>query len=312
MSRRHLVLACLATSSLLSLIVAAPAVAASKYATTDYVALGDSYSSGVGSPGQVGLCLQSPNGYPGQWTAAHSPKSFTDLACSGATTDDVLSSQVPLLSSGADLITITIGGNDAGFAPTVLSCEVSSDAACAATVASAENTIRQSLPAKLDNTYAAIKHKAPQAEVVVLDYPLLFDTSTSSCGLTGLDLAKRKVLNDGAQVLDDLIQARVAASGFHYAEVRGTFAGHGICSSSPYLNNLTIVPPTNSFHPTKTGYTYGYLPALTGATLDEASAQDAADAAFAGAVTHGGNDFKPELGRRTLVRALLTAAADGA
>src|SRR3954447_3286071 len=201
MSRRLTALACLVTTSLLTLFGATPAVAASKYATTDYVALGDSYSSGVGSPGQVGFCLRSPNGYPGQWAAANSPKSFTNLACSGATTTDVLGSQVPLLSSGADLISITIGGNDAGFAPTVLSCEVSSDAACAATVASAESDIGQSVAGKLDATYAAIKKRAPQAKVVVLDYPLLFDTSKSSCGLGGMSLAKRKVLDDGAQVL---------------------------------------------------------------------------------------------------------------
>jgi xanthine dehydrogenase YagS FAD-binding subunit len=46
---------------------------------------------------------------------------------------------------------------------------------------------------------------------------------------------------------------------------------------------------------------------LVGKPLDEATAKAATDAAFAGAVTHGGNDFKPELGRRTLVRALLQA-----
>lgn len=48
--------------------------------------------------------------------------------------------------------------------------------------------------------------------------------------------------------------------------------------------------------------------ALAGRLLDEAAAAEAAEAAFATAVTHGGNDFKPELGRRTLVRALLAAA----
>lgn len=48
--------------------------------------------------------------------------------------------------------------------------------------------------------------------------------------------------------------------------------------------------------------------ALTGRVLDEAVAGRAADAAFAGAVVHGGAGFKPELGRRTLVRALLEAA----
>lgn len=48
---------------------------------------------------------------------------------------------------------------------------------------------------------------------------------------------------------------------------------------------------------------------LRGKRLDERTARDAAGAAFAAAVTHGENDFKPELGRRTLVRALLEAAA---
>jgi xanthine dehydrogenase YagS FAD-binding subunit len=49
--------------------------------------------------------------------------------------------------------------------------------------------------------------------------------------------------------------------------------------------------------------------ALIGRTLDESSAQAAAQAAFAGAVTHGDNVFKPTLGRHTLVRALLQAQA---
>ena len=48
--------------------------------------------------------------------------------------------------------------------------------------------------------------------------------------------------------------------------------------------------------------------ALAGRRLDEASAGEAAEAAFAGAVTHSETGFKPELGRRTLVRALLEAA----
>lgn len=47
--------------------------------------------------------------------------------------------------------------------------------------------------------------------------------------------------------------------------------------------------------------------ALAGQVLDEASAERAAAAAFRDAKTHGENDHKPELGRRTLVRALLEA-----
>jgi xanthine dehydrogenase YagS FAD-binding subunit len=48
---------------------------------------------------------------------------------------------------------------------------------------------------------------------------------------------------------------------------------------------------------------------LRGRRLDEPAAEQAAAAAFAGAVTRDETDFKPELGRRTLVRALLEAAA---
>jgi len=46
---------------------------------------------------------------------------------------------------------------------------------------------------------------------------------------------------------------------------------------------------------------------LKGRLVDESSARAAADAALQGAVTHGHNDYKPELARRTLVRALLQA-----
>ena len=46
---------------------------------------------------------------------------------------------------------------------------------------------------------------------------------------------------------------------------------------------------------------------LRGKPLNEATARAAADAAFANAVTHGELKFKPELGRRTLVRGLLQA-----
>ncbi len=49
--------------------------------------------------------------------------------------------------------------------------------------------------------------------------------------------------------------------------------------------------------------------ALIGHAVTEASARHAAELALEGAITHGANDHKPELSRRTLVRALLEAAA---
>jgi xanthine dehydrogenase YagS FAD-binding subunit len=48
---------------------------------------------------------------------------------------------------------------------------------------------------------------------------------------------------------------------------------------------------------------------LLGKTMDDQTAMAVADAAFAGAQGHGHNDFKIELGKRTLRRALLQGAA---
>jgi lysophospholipase L1-like esterase len=247
----------LLTTTVLGLAVATPASAAS---SVDYVALGDSYSSGVGAPGQTGTCLRSPYGYPAQWAAAQSPQSFTNLTCSGAVTSDVINTQVPAIPDGTDLVSITIGGNDAGFSSVVSSCLLSSDAACAQTVANAEASVQSTLPAKLDDTYAAIRTKAPSAKVVVLGYPRLFDTS-SSCSL--MSLAKRQSLNAGGDVLDGVIEDRATAAGFTFTDVRDTFDGHGVCATTPYINGVVSSPSSNSFHPNQSGYTYGYLPPFT-------------------------------------------------
>jgi xanthine dehydrogenase YagS FAD-binding subunit len=48
---------------------------------------------------------------------------------------------------------------------------------------------------------------------------------------------------------------------------------------------------------------------LVGKALTESTANAAAEAALQGSRTHGHNDYKPELARRTLVRALLEAKA---
>jgi lysophospholipase L1-like esterase len=262
MSRRTTVLACLVLSTLLSIIAATPAAAATPRAEWDYIALGDSYSAGVGASGQSGLCLRSANGYPGLWNTANDPKSYRSVACSGATTGTLRSTQLWPLTSGTDLVTLTIGGNDVGFASTVITCTVSSDSKCLATVAAARDVVRNEMTAKLDATYADIHRKAPNARVVVLGYPILFDETASSCGIGGMSITKRKAINSGAKDLNELIETRAKAAGFIWSDVTGEFAGHGICGPSPWLNGLTVVPATNSFHPNGSGYRYGYLPAL--------------------------------------------------
>src|SRR4030095_9744919 len=100
--------------------------------------------------------------------------------------------------------------------------------------------------------------------LIVLGYPRLFEL-TASCPSSGMSQYKRGLLNHGADTLDQVILTRAAAAGGTFVDVRPTFAGHGVCSSSPWIHGLTS-PPSDSFHPTSTGYSEGYLPALLNIT----------------------------------------------
>src|ERR1700723_4757992 len=100
-------------ASPVALIAASPAAKAT--AVVNYVALGDSYSSGLGAGDYIsssGSCDRSTNAYPEQWAAANSPTAFTSVACAGATTTDVINSQVSALSTSTTLASLTIGGHD--------------------------------------------------------------------------------------------------------------------------------------------------------------------------------------------------------
>src|SRR5277367_6088451 len=145
-------------------MAAAPAAEAAS--AVSYVALGDSYSSGLGAGDYIsssGSCDRSTNAYPEQWAAAHSPASFVSVACSGATTADVLSSQVSALSASTTLVSITIGGNDAGFASVMETCVLESTSSCLSAVSAAESFVGSQLPAKLNTTLQTIRKDAPAA-----------------------------------------------------------------------------------------------------------------------------------------------------
>ncbi|MFB9908367.1 SGNH/GDSL hydrolase family protein [Allokutzneria oryzae] len=247
----------------LSIVAAAPAIAAPK-AAENYVALGDSYDSGVGTrtyDSSSGDCRRSPAAYAQLWAKANSPASFKFVACSGARTADV-QKQADQLSSSTTLVSVSVGGNDIGFASVLTSCQLGSDEDCFAKVNEAVNQGKTTLPAKLDATYSKIKSKAPSAKVVVFNYPRLFDLGT--CGLGGLSKAKRERLNQAADTLSGVISGRVAAAGFRLADIRDRFDGHGICSKAEWLNGLSW-PINESYHPNTNGHSQGYLAAFTAA-----------------------------------------------
>ncbi|GAA4416065.1 SGNH family lipase [Actinokineospora soli] len=227
-----------------------------------YVALGDSYSAGTGAGGHYGSCYRSRKAYPRLWAQANQPASFAFAACGGATTDTVIAKQVNALADDTTLVTITIGGNDVGFGSVMRTCTLGSDRACLDRVAQGVAATEQVLPAKLDAAYRAIEERAPRARVVVLGYPHLFAHGPTSCGMS---LTKRTALNAAADKLNAVIAARAGAAGLRFEPVTDDFAGHGVCTSRPWINGVVLFPVIASYHPNAEGQRHGYLRALTGA-----------------------------------------------
>lgn len=236
-------------------------------ATGKYVALGDSYSSGLGAGnyGSSGACKRSSGAYPQLWANAVAPSAFTFAACSGARTGDVLSGQISAVTSDTALVTISIGGNDAGFADVMITCNTSSDSTCVSRNNDAQNYARNTLPALLDGVYNAIRSRAPSARVIVVGYPHMYKLG-GSC-IVGLSDTKRAAINTSADVLAQVTSGRAAAAGFTFMDGRSAFSGHEICATRPYwLHSVSLTAIDESYHPTATGQSSGYYPALRAIT----------------------------------------------
>jgi len=195
-------LACVAPLPALSEPARAAAAAGGDTAGLAYVALGDSYSSGYGltqlTDRPVPGCAQSAEDCPHQVTSALG-LALTDVACSGAVTanitttaqatgDGTAAPQDSALSSSTRIVTLTIGGNDLGFADIAAYCAAASpdgpllthplqrDCGTHYTAEGSDN-----LTARLDGTVApaisatvaAIRGRAPHAAVFVIGYPAI-------------------------------------------------------------------------------------------------------------------------------------------
>jgi lysophospholipase L1-like esterase len=174
-----------------------------------YVALGDSYASGYGigpaSAGSAPGCGQSAADYP-RIVAQALHLRITDVTCAGATTANVISTpestasgavapQSDALGPATRLVTITIGGNDLGFASIVSTCaaltangpimvDPSFSSCHDVYVTHGVNSLRARIdgpvlfgspgePSGIAATFAKIRAAAPHARVFVVGYPAL-------------------------------------------------------------------------------------------------------------------------------------------
>ena len=228
-------------------------VPAASASAQQYVALGDSYSSGVGTRvfyEESGECDRSPDAY-GPKIAAKRGYTLNFEACSGAKTGEVIEKQLGKLTSSTALVTITIGGNDAGFSNVIINCALYYFT-CGSAISEADEYIAKTLPGKLETTYKDIRAKATAAEVIVLGYPKLFTKEGTTCNVNFLTSGNEKKMNESAEKLDAVIKARAEALKFKFVNPTSAFEAHEVCASEEWLNGQSL-PLSESYHPNVKG-----------------------------------------------------------
>lgn len=206
---------------------------------TAVVSLGDSYSSGLGTGDYTDSCDRTERAW-GQLIFGSEVTDRTLLACSGAALAD-MPAQVAALaalsdSAGGRLVTVTVGGNDLGFADELTNCLVSlrSCAGREAALVAEAKALEDPLAALYDDIQAA----APGDEVIVGGYPYLVPdpAERSSCSaLTGLlTKAERQMIRRVGAALNEAIDKAAARTGVRSAAsaLELGFDGHEACDNS--------------------------------------------------------------------------------
>ena len=229
-------------------------IPAAQAAANQYVALGDSYAAGVGSRvfyEESGSCKRSPEAYAPKIASA---KGYTlnFEACSGAKTGDVNEKQLGKLSSTTSLVTLSIGGNDAGFSNVIINCALYYFT-CGSAINEANSYIAKTLPGVLNTTYNNVKSRATTAKVIIIGYPHLFTDEGKTCNVNFLTSGNEKKLNETGDKLDAAIKSQAESHGFSFVDPRSAFKAHEVCASEEWLNGQSN-PLEESYHPNVKGY----------------------------------------------------------
>jgi lysophospholipase L1-like esterase len=229
--------------------------------TIDYVALGDSYTAAplVPTTDTKNVCFRSDGNYPHLVAAELPGARLTDVSCSGAETDSITGSQsiggktlppqLEAVTEDTDLVTIGIGGNDFGLfgsmsLPCIRLAETDSDGApCrdANRMAGGDRlmAIVPKIKANVRDVIEAVRDRAPDARVVVVDYPRLTPAS-GTCPdqllLAAGDYAYVGRLN---RALSDALRAAAEDAGVESVDVYAASRGHDVCSDDPWVNGIT-------------------------------------------------------------------------
>lgn len=256
----------------------------------DYLALGDSYSSGEGDFSIGGshdnfmphtdklgppreLCHLSKTSYPYLLRDAYAIDSdkMKSVACSGAKTIDVVASLGDYQGQGdrlADVdniesyrsaainefipgripqiefvrkykprvISVGIGGNDAGFADELLKCvkDPLEECAVAANLNNAREQVGQGIMnnfSKLTALYRELREASPESIIYAIGYPQFIKDAASPCLLNGafVSQSERHFISEAVKQMNAVIQNAAVAQGVQYIDIEDSLVGGRLC-----------------------------------------------------------------------------------
>lgn len=216
----------------------------------NYVAMGDSYSAGVGNlpldltaPPQ---CLRSTVNYANNIMRA-TGANLTDVTCGGATTADFTASQgvgipaqLDAVNSSTQLVTMTIGGNNSGvFGDLVNGC-----AAQAALTLGQGNPCEQRYGSTFTDTVLnvtypeivaalnAVKAKAaPKAQIAIVGYPWIAPKAGGCYPALPFASGDIPYIRGIQATLNDAVRRAAATTKVTYVDMNDVSNGHDACEA---------------------------------------------------------------------------------
>lgn len=220
-----------------------------------YAALGDSYSAAPGLPKVIDRnCERSDHNYA-HLVAREIPGAvLTDVTCGGASSEGVLQShtqtakgvvqrpQIEAVTPDTDLVTFGFGANDAGFvvaaaADCLLFARFDPEGApCREANAKRVRGIVRQVRANLVEALQAVIRQAPDAQVLVIGYPVLFESERGCPRRFPIARGDVRFVQDSYSRLNEAVAAAAAEVGAEFVDVAAASKGHDLCSDDPWIN----------------------------------------------------------------------------
>ncbi|MGI8309141.1 SGNH/GDSL hydrolase family protein [Saccharopolyspora hattusasensis] len=236
----------------------------------EYVAMGDSAAAGplTPHPDPNLLCFRSRENYP-QVAARLLGAKLTDVSCSGAKIADfsgrqhgIMPPQYGALSDQTDLVTVTIGGNDVGLVQAAVSCinllpEPAGSSCADEFTAGGRDELAERIDAlepRFDDALAQIRHRAPNAEIMVVGYGTYL--RPGGCypkePMWGRDA---DYIQSSVDKLSSMLGSRAAAHGAEFVDLGPVSAGHDVCAApaDKYYEGVIPTSVAAPLHPNARG-----------------------------------------------------------